>query len=76
MRCSLKPGAACRDADSVVWTREFGQERFNSVYDRMKTCAMLRTTLNSVGARHLVVGHNPAGAVHCQHPHLRKLLAN
>eukprot|EP00891_Asterochloris_glomerata_P005539 jgi/Astpho2/5539/Aster-02800 len=58
-RRARPPYHAMGYANSVVWTRQFGQERFKSAYDRMMTCAKLHMTLDSVGARHLVIGHTP-----------------
>ena len=53
----LKSGT-CRGKDGIVWTRCFGKEHA-SLYDRIKVCNQLKSTLQMLGAEQMVVGHTP-----------------
>ncbi|KAI3426085.1 hypothetical protein D9Q98_008053 [Chlorella vulgaris] len=60
------PFPAMGDANSVQWNRTFGKERVSD-YERMHMNMQLRSTLDSLNARAMVVGHTPQmSGVNCE----------
>lgn len=60
------PFPAMGDSNSVQWNRTFGKERV-SEYERMHMNMQLRSTLEQLNARAMVVGHTPQmGGVNCE----------
>lgn len=53
------PFLAMGNADSVMWSRTFSRERWNNPIERFHACALLRSALDAIGAKRLVVGHTP-----------------
>lgn len=61
------PFLAMGDASSVMWNRTLSRERFPTPYERYHACSSLRTALERVQARRLVVGHTPQlGGANCE----------
>eukprot|EP00271_Cylindrocystis_brebissonii_P002375 TRINITY_DN12957_c0_g1_i1.p1 TRINITY_DN12957_c0_g1~~TRINITY_DN12957_c0_g1_i1.p1 ORF type:complete len:692 (-),score=103.99 TRINITY_DN12957_c0_g1_i1:643-2718(-) len=53
------PYMAMKGYDSVVWSRLYSRESFESPMDRRQACAALSAALDMAGVRRLVVGHTP-----------------
>lgn len=55
------PRLAVGGADSVVWTRTYGKERFNDMYEEADAMELLEETLVLLGISDgcMVVGHTP-----------------
>ena len=53
------PFLAMGSSQSVMWNRDFGQERFKTLQQRMKACMDVEGMLRLLGARQLIIGHTP-----------------
>ena len=56
---SRPPFLAMGSSHSVMWNRDFGQERFKSFQQRWKACTDVEGMLKLLGARQLIIGHTP-----------------
>ena len=56
---SRPPFLAMGSSNSVMWNRDFGQERFKSFQQRWKACTDVEGMLKLLGARQLIIGHTP-----------------
>lgn len=56
---SRPPFLAMGSSASVMWNRDFGQERFKSLQQRWKACMDVEGMLTLLGARQLIIGHTP-----------------
>lgn len=81
---SRPPFLAMGSSQSVMWNRDFGQERFQNLQQRWKACMDVEGMLKLLGARQLIIGHTPQVACHiyCQsmshsiHPQVRALICH
>lgn len=53
------PLLAMGSPDSVLWNREYSRENWQSGQAMQRSCAILRQTLQKLGANQMVVGHTP-----------------
>ena len=53
------PFLAMGSSQSVMWNRDFGQEKFTTLQQRMKACMDVEGMLRLLGARQLIIGHTP-----------------
>ncbi|CAL5219968.1 g1905 [Coccomyxa viridis] len=56
---SRPPFLAMGSSQSVMWNRDFGQERFKNLQQRWKACMDVEGMLKLLGARQLIIGHTP-----------------
>ena len=56
---SRPPFLAMGSSHSVMWNRDFGQERFKNFQQRWKACTDVEGMLKLLGARQLIIGHTP-----------------
>ncbi len=61
---SRPPFLAMGSSQSVMWNRDFGQERFKNLQQRWKACMDVEGMLKLLGARQLIIGHTPQVALH------------
>lgn len=64
---SRPPFLAMGSSQSVMWNRDFGQERFKNLQQRWKACMDVEGMLKLLGARQLIIGHTPQVALHSTH---------
>lgn len=61
------PFLAMGNAQSVMWNRIFGKEKFQNTFDRYHMCSQLTQSLLKCGAKRMVVGHTPQmGGANCE----------
>ncbi len=81
---SRPPFLAMGSSQSVMWNRDFGQERFKNLQQRWKACMDVEGMLKLLGARQLIIGHTPQVACHTHwqsmshsiHPQVRALICH
>ena len=61
---SRPPFLAMGSSQSVMWNRDFGQERFQNLQQRWKACMDVEGMLKLLGARQLIIGHTPQVPLH------------
>ena len=61
---SRPPFLAMGSSQSVMWNRDFGQERFKNLQQRWKACMDVEGMLKLLGARQLIIGHTPQVVLH------------
>lgn len=72
---SRPPFLAMGSSQSVMWNRDFGQERFQNLQQRWKACMDVEGMLKLLGARQLIIGHTPQVVLHStlyHHYHMYK----